>query len=345
MFNDARKLTTDQQYLLRVRAVDMVFKNGITRRQSAKLLGVSRSHVNKWCQAFELGGYDALKLGRRGRRPLEQMALNPHQCAQIKNIITDNTPDQLKMPFVLWERVAIRELIRSKLGITLALRTLSDYLARWGMTPQRPVERAYQRNPQAVEKWQNEEYTTIRERAQREGATILWGDETGVQNQSNQGRSFAPKGQTPEIRKVGKKLRVNMISTVTNRGKIRFMIYEGKMNQKLFIDFLKRLIASNQGKVFLILDNLSVHHGKIIKEWVSLNHENIELFFIPSYSPELNPDEYLNRDLKKNVNASRSPRNISELKQNLTSFMRKLQKSPARVLKYFNSSWIQYAAT
>jgi transposase len=176
-------------------------------------------------------------------------------------------------------------------------------------------------------------------------ATILWGDETGVQNQSNQGRSFAPKSQTPEIRKVGKKLRVNMISTVSNRGKVRFMIYEGKMNQKLFIDFLKRLIASNVGKVFLILDNLPVHHGKIVKEWVSLNHENIELFFIPSYSPELNPDEYLNRDLKKNVNASRAPRNISELKQNLTSFMRKLQKSPARFLKYFNSSWIQYAAT
>jgi transposase len=158
-----------------------------------------------------LGGYEALRLGRRGRRPLEQMALKPHQCAQIKKIITDNAPDQLKMPFVLWERVAIRELIRSKHGITLALRTLSDYLARWGMTPQRPVERAYQRGPQAVEKWQNEEYTTIREHAQREGATILWGDETGVQNQSNQGRSFAQKGQTPEIRKVGKKLRVNMI--------------------------------------------------------------------------------------------------------------------------------------
>jgi transposase len=123
------------------------------------------------------------------------------------------------------------------------------------------------------------------------------------------------------------------------------MIYEGKMNQKLFIDFLKRLIASNVAEVSLILDNLPVRHGKIVKEWVSLNHENIELFFIPSYSPELNSDEYLNRDLKKSVNASRAPRNISELKQNLTSFMRKLQKSPARVLKYFNSSRIQYAAT
>jgi len=344
MFDDARKLTTEQQHLLRIRAVDMVFKNGVTRRKTAKLLGISRSHVNKWCKRFEFGGYEALKLGRRGRRPQEQMALNPHQCAQIKNIITDNTPDQLKMPFVLWERVAIRELIIIKFGITLALRTLSDYLARWGMTPQRPVERAYQRNAKAVDKWRDEEYPKISKRAQREGATILWGDETGVQNHANHGRSFAPKGQTPEIRKTGKKLKVNMISAVSNRGEVRFMIYEGKMNQQLFIEFLKRLVKSSKKKTFLILDNLSVHHGKLVKEWVSLNKDSIELFFIPSYSPELNPDEYLNRDLKKNVNASRIPRDIPELKKNLLSFMRKLQKSHSRVLKYFNSSWIQYAA-
>ncbi len=342
---DARSYTSEQQKLLRIKAVDMVFKHGYTKRATAKALGVSRVHVIKWCQAFELNGYEGLELGRRGRRPGEQMALKPWQCATITNIIRDQTPDQLKMPFVLWERVGIRELIRQKFGITLALRTVGDYLRRWGMTPQRPIERAYSQNPKKIEKWLEEEYPEIKKRAEEDGAIILWGDETGVQNKSNAGRSYAPKGKTPVIRKSGKKLKVNMISAVSNRGHVRFMIYSGKMDQKLFIRFLKRVVSSCDQKVFFITDNLSVHHGKEVAAWVAERKDQIELFFIPSYSPELNPDEYLNRDLKKNVNNSRIPRTEKELKDNLLSFMRKLQKLPKRVMSYFNSKKIAYAAT
>lgn len=341
---DARKYTTEQQQLLRLKAVDMVFKENYTQRATAKALGVSRQHVVKWCKAFENGGYEALKLGRRGRRPQEQMALKPWQCATIVNLICDRTPDQLKLPFVLWERVGVRELIKEKFGITLALRTVGEYLRRWNLTPQRPVERAYEQNPKTMDKWLNEEYPAIKARAQKEGALIFWGDETGVQNGSNHSRSYAPIGKTPEIKKTGKKLRINMISAITNRGEVRFMIYAGKMNQAMFISFLKRLISTSKQKVFFITDNLKVHHGKKVAAWVAKHSSQIELFFIPSYSPELNPDEYLNRDLKKNVHASRTPRTQAELKNNLLSFMRKLQKLPERVMGYFNSKHIAYAA-
>lgn len=341
---DARSYTTEQQKLLRIKAVDLVFKEGYTQRATAKLLGVSRQHVVKWCKAFELGGYDALELGRRGRRPQEQMALKPWQCATIFNLICDKTPDQIKMPFVLWERAGVRELIKRKFGISLALRTVGEYLRRWGMTPQRPVERAYEKNPNAVERWLHEEYPQIHERAAREGALILWADETGVQNSANHGRSYAPIGKTPEIKATGKRHRVNMISAISNRGHVRFMIYEEKMTQAVFIRFLKRLISSSEQKIFLITDNLKVHHGKKVSAWVSKQNSQIELFFIPSYSPELNPDEYLNRDLKKNVHSKAIPRSLKDLKRNIISFMRRLQKSPARVIKYFVSSHIKYAA-
>lgn len=341
---DARSYTSDQQKLLRIKAVDMVFKAGFTQRAAAKALGVSRQHVVKWCKAFEYGGYEALELGRRGRRPGEQMLLKPWQCAIITNIIRDNTPDQLKMPFVLWERIAVRELIQKRFGITLALRTVGEYLKRWGMTPQRPVERAYERNPKAVEDWLKIEFPEIKKRADEEGVTILWGDETGVQNTANAGRSYSPSGKTPEIRKSGKKVKVNMISAITNLGEVRFMIYSGKLNQQTFICFLKRIISTFPGKIFFITDNLKVHHGKKVAAWVDQHHDQIELFFIPSYCPELNPDEYLNRDLKKNVNSAGVPRTESDLKSNLISFMRRLQKRPLRVMNYFHSKYIEYAA-
>ena len=322
----------------------MVFKHGYTQRAAAKALEVSKTHMNRWCKAFEEGGYKALELGRRGRRLNEKRLLQPHQCATLVNIIKDKTPDQEKMPFVLWERVAVRELIKKQFGVTIALRTVSEYLKRWGMTPQRPIERAREQNSKAVKKWLEETYPEIKNQAKKEGAVVLWGDETGVQNCANTGRSFAPKGQTPVIKKQGKRLRTNMISAVSNKGHVRFMVYSSKMTQQVFMIFLRRVTKTFDQKVFMIVDNLKVHHGKLVKKWVEENAGQIELFFIPSYSPELNPDEYLNRDLKKNVNRTLAPRTETDLKRNLISFMRKIQKLPNRIRKYFKSRHIAYAS-
>lgn len=321
----------------------MVLIGEMSKRKVANLLGVSRTHVGKWCRLYEQGGYAALEIGKRGRRPDEQLRLQPWQCAVIVNLIRDRMPDQLKMPFVLWTRAAVRDLIAERFGITLAVRTVGDYLARWGMTPQKPVERAYQRNPKAIQKWLEEDFPKLKEQAKKDGATILWADETGIQNTANCGRSYAPPGQTPTVRVDGKRLKINMISAVGNRGDVRFMLYEGKMNQGRFIQFLQRVVASFDQKVVLIVDNLRVHHGKLVKAWVEKNADSIELYFIPSYSPELNPDEYLNRDLKKNVNSRTTPRTQAELKANVLSFMRMLQKIPARVKLYFSSRHIEYA--
>ena len=212
----------------------------------------------------------------------------------------------MKLPFALWTRIAVQQLIRQLWSIDMPIRTVGEYLKRWGFTPQKPLRRAYKQNPKAVKKWLNDQYPTIVKRAKKEKAEIHWGDETGLCNDSYHGRSYAPRGQTPAIRLHPRCKRVNLISTVTNQGKVRFMVYKDKMNSDTMIKFMERLIKNSERKIFLILDNLKVHHSYIVRDWLEEHKAQIEAFFLPSYSPELNPDEYLNCDLKGGVYSGHS---------------------------------------
>lgn len=341
---DARTLSPKQQETIRKTAVRMVFQEDYSQRAAARAVGVSRQEVNGWCRKYEKFGMSSLDAKPRGRKVGQNTQLQPWQCAHIVKAITDKTPDQLKLPFVLWTRAAVRDYIEEKFGIVLTLNTMGNYLKRWNFTPQKPIKKAYEQNPKAVEKWMTEEYPAIKKRARKEKALIYWGDETNITNEIHHGRSYAPKGKTPEVKKVGKKIKINMISAITNKGGLRWMSYTSTMTQNKYILFLARLIRTESKKIFFIADNLSVHHGKKVKAWAEQHGGRIELFFIPSYSPELNPDEYLNRDLKTNVHRAKAPRDFKQLKANLKSFMSMLQKTPARVMKYFHSSKLQYAS-
>ena len=252
--------------------------------------------------------------------------------------------DQLKLTFAIWTRIAVQDLIRQRWGIEIPIRTIGDYLKRWNFTPQKPLKRAYEQNPKAVSKWLNEEYPAIKQKAKNEDAEIHWGDETGLCNDSYHGRGYAPKGKTPVISLSAKKCeRVNLISSITNQGKVRFMIYKDRLNADTFIKFLKRLIKDSDRKIFLILDNLRVHHSYKVRDWLLEHEEQIEVFFLPSYSPELNPDEYLNCDLKAGVHSGPPVRTREQLKSRALSHLRKLQKMPKRIMKYFKHHKIAYA--
>ena len=186
-------------------------------------------------------------------------------------------------------------------------------IKQWGFTPQKPVRRAYERNEKKVKEWMTETYPAIAKKAKAEGAEIHWGDETGVKAEDQVGRGFAPKGNTPVRKHSGKKdQKINMISSITNQGKVRFMFYEGSMNAQMLIKFLKRLIKDSKCKIHLILDNLPSHHSHVVRDWVKERNDKIELHYLPSYSPDLNPDEYLNCDLKAELAKSGSRRNKSE---------------------------------
>ena len=343
MNEDARTLPAAAQEEKRKQAVKL-WKNGNNYREIAELVGVHDLTVGKWIRSYKSQGLSSIKSKIRGRKSGTGRYLSESQEAQIKRTITDKTPDQLKLSYALWTRKAVQEVIEQETGVRLAIRTVGKYLSLWGFTPQKPLKKAYEQNPAKVKQWLEEDYPAIKEQAKRESAEIYWGDETGIRNDAQHERGYAPKGKTPVVRLNAKRDSTNMISAVNNQGKVRFHIYDGSMNADVLIDFMKRLIKDAKRKVYLILDNLRVHHAKVVKAWLEENKDQIAVFYLPAYSPELNPDEYLNCDLKAGVHSGTPARSKKGLKKKVVSHMRMLQKRPARVRKYFKHRCIRYAA-
>ncbi len=269
--------------------------------------------------------------------------MTSEQEKDIQKKITEKTPDQLKMNFALWTRRAVCELIKQEYGLSMPIRTCGEYLKRWGFTPQKPTKRVYEQHPQAVAKWMEETYPTIAKEAKSQNTEIHWGDETSVRSDCQHGRGYAPKGQTPILREKAKRFSTNMISSVTNQGKMCWMIYRETLTSQVFIRFMQRLIEDSKKKVFLIVDNLRVHHSAPFKEWVEANKERIALFHLPSYSPEHNPDEYLNGDLKSDLGRKVPPMDQKHPEKNLIGSMRRLSKSPQRVASYFDHPAVAYS--
>src|SRR5690606_9923114 len=336
---DARKLSLAALEEKR-RLAHQLRKRGMTRAEIGEIVGVHADTVGKWLKlrSNELG-YET-----PGRKVGSGTRLSQEQSERIRKLVIDKTPDQLKMPYALWTRESVRELIRSQCGIEMPVRTVGDYLKRWGMTPQKPQKRAYEQRAPEVQAWLEDEYPAIQERAKREDAEIYWGDETGIRNDCQHERGYALKGKTPTIRLNAKRESINMISAVTNQGKVRFRFFEGIMNADILIDFMMRLLKDAKRKVDLILDNLRVHHAKPVKEWLEEHKQMIEVFYLPAYSPELNPDEYLNCDLKAGVHSGTPARNKKQLKKKASNHMKMLQKKPKRVKSYFEHEKILYAA-
>ena len=340
---DFRKLPASTQAELRRVAVNMVL-SGTSRIDVAKAIGVNRRFIGEWVRAWEAMGDAALAGGRRGRRPGEQKALNRRQEATIRRLVVGRCPDQLKLPFALWTREAVGQLIERNTGLRLSLTAISTYLSAWGLTPQKPIRRATERNEAAIQAWMKREYPAIAKRARKEKAEIHWSDETGVSNQANYGRSFAPAGETPVIPRPAARFTQSMISSVTNQGKLRFMIYDGALNATIFLKFLRRLVKDTTRKLFVIVDNLRVHRARTVMAWEAENKDRIELFYLPPYAPERNPDEYVNNDVKQAMGRRTTPMDNTAMKAGLTSHMRGLQRKPHKVRTFFQAPDVRYAA-
>ena len=340
---DGRKLSYDELHDCRKQAVLLV-KKGETHAETARLVGVHRNTVNRWISVWSNKGVKALKPRQRGVNEGTGRTLSREQERVIASKIIDHSPDQLKLAFALWTREAVAQLVKDTYGLPIPIRTIGDYLRRWGMTPQKPVKRAYQRSEPAVKKWLEEDYPMIKAKAKKLGAEIQWADETGLQNGENRGRSFSIKGKTPVRKHDGRREKANMISSVTNQGKLRFMFYEGRFNQDVLMKYLKRLIKDADGRLLIvILDNHPSHHGKKLKKWAGGNSSKIMLHYLPSYSPDLNPDEFLNCDLKTEIAKKPERREKGALKKTALGVLRSLQKQPARVASYFKAKTISYA--
>lgn len=319
-------------------------RGGATYDAIAQQLGLSRTGVFNICKRYAQSGAKALKDAPKGRRPGEGRRLSAQQEAEIQKLIADKMPDQLKMPYALWSRPAVVALIAERYGIVLPVRTMGHYLKRWGFTPQKPIRRAYEQSPKAVQEWLEVTYPRIAQEAKAAGAEILWGDETGLRSDDVRGRSFAPKGKTPVVRVNSRREGLSIISAVSNKGQMRWKIFEGALNADILIDFLRRLIKGASRKIFLILDNLRVHHARPVKAWLSEHADAIKVFYLPSYSPELNPDEMANADIKQAVTKRAPARTKAQLVKAAVSHLRSVQKQPARVQSYFQHDPVKYAA-
>jgi len=338
---DARSISPQAQETLRRRAVKAVLA-GRRQKDVVAIFGVSQSALTKWLKLYRQSGEKALTPLKRGRH--KSIQLEPWQATQTVRTITDHCPDQVKMPWALWTRDAVSQLIKESYGITISRWTAGRYLRRWGFTPQKPAKRALEQNPEAVQYWLETEYPTIKAAAEKEQAEIHWGDEMGIRSDHQSGRTWGLKGKTPVISSTGQRFSSNMISTITNRGTLRFMVFTKRFTADVFIGFLRRLVGSVDQKVYLIVDNHSVHRAKKVGKWLKKHKEQIAIFYLPPYSPELNPDELLNNDVKNNASKSYRPQNKTELVQNMRFYLRITQKRPDIVRKFFKAPSVAYAA-
>jgi transposase len=340
---DGRKLSIDAQEERRKTIVRMR-KQGKKLWEIEEAVSLSRTAVCKALKTYREGGWKALRGKKRGTLKGQNRHLTSDQERRIKAKIIDRRPEQLKLDFALWTRGAVRQLILLECEIDMPIRTVGEYLKRWGFTPQKPVKFAYERQPEKVKEWMDNTFPEIREKAHKEKGEIYWGDETGLRAGDIRGKGYAPRGETPVTNATAKYENLSMISAITNKGRVHWMIVDGTVNSERFIEFLDGLRRDSRKKIFLILDNLRVHHSKPVQEWLEKWATRIEVYFLPAYSPDLNPDEHLNADLKQGVGSKAPARTKIHLQKAATEHMTMLEGNPKRIRKYFKDPAIKYAA-
>ena len=337
---DARGLTHDKLTELRRRAVSAV-QNGESPEQVARVMGVHRSTMYGWLARYRAGGWDRLDARKRGgRRPkLDGAALK-----WIYRTVTLGNPQQFKFRFALWTSAMVGVLIRERFGIPLSRASVCRLLGQLGLSAQRPLWRAYQQDPAAVDRWLREEFPRISALAKVEKAAIWFGDEAGIRSDAHAGTTWAPRGATPVVSTTGARFGLNLISAVTRRGDFRFMGVKGRVNADVFIGFLKRLLRGGRKPIFLIVDGHPTHKAVKVRRFVESLAGRLRLFFFPPYSPELNPDEHVWNDLKNNGIGRQALTGPDQMKSEVLSHLRTLQKLPVLIRSFFQAPSTAYAA-
>lgn len=337
-----KRKNQDAQEETRFRVAEYLRKKLGTQKQASEIFGITERSVNKIWSRYRAGGKRALSSKKRGIRG--GMKLKKDQAYKVRELIKEKLPEQLKLPFGLWTREAVQQLISQRFGVELSRWQVGRYLKKWGYTPQKPIKKAFEQKPEQVKKWLEEQYPAIQKRAKSEKATIYFGDETGCRSDHQSGKSYAPKGKTPIIKATGKRYTVHMISAISNKGHLQFMLMEKGFNSEVFKTFLQQMIKYSRTKVFFITDNHPAHKTIKLNQWLEENKERLEVFFIPPYSPELNPQEYVNQDLKTNIIGKKRAINKEQLKENINGFMNKRKADKPQVKKYFHHRHARYAA-
>lgn len=337
---DGRRLRHDVLTELRKRAVAQV-QGGESPEEVIKAMGFCRACIYNWLAMYREGGWDALDAKKRGGRPRR---LTGRMIARVYKVVTQGDPRQYKFPFALWTRRAIATLIYQRYGVRLSVNSVGRLLAQLGITPQKPLWRAYQQDPELVRRWIQEEYPQIEREARRKGAEVWFGDESGVRSDYHAGTTWGRRGKTPVVQATGTRYRLNMLSAVNRRGRMRFMIESKGLNARVFCRFLDRLMVGSPRKVFLIVDGHPMHKSGAVKRKVEGYKGQLRLFLLPPYSPELNPDEGVWREVKSGRLGRAGFFSFSEMKSKTVGALRHLAKNPGKIRALFNTETTRYAA-
>jgi transposase len=337
---DGRKLSHETLEEIRIRAVTLV-QEGKSPEEVIATLGMARYCIYNWLAAYRSGGWHALKSKKLNGRPKK---LTGKQIQWIYKAIVQKNPQQYRFEFALWTLKLVKEMIHLKLGVKLSIASVWRLLKQLGLTCQRPLFKAYQQDAKAVKNWLRTTYPKIKILAKRVKAEIFFGDEAGVRSDFHAGTTWAPKGETPIVESNGQRFGLNIISAVSPKGEMRVMVVEGTVKTQEFITFLSRLLVGAKNKVFLIVDGHPIHRSKKVKEYVASTKGRLGLFYLPGYSPELNPDEFVWNDLKNQVVGRKFISTKDDLKSIVIGGMRSLQKNPVKIKSYFQAKHTQYAA-
>jgi len=332
---DARKLDHKGLTQLRQRAIHSV-QNGESPEIVARVFGISRAAIYNWLAKYRKGGWGQLDARKRGGRPPK---LDGQALRYIYDTVTMKNPMQLKFSFALWTSAMVAQLIHDKFGIRLSRSSVSRLLNQLGLSAQRPLWRAYQQDPEKVEQWLNDQFPKIKALAKQRKADIFFGDEAGVRSDYHSGTTWSKRGTS-----TGARFGLNLISAISPRGQMRFMVTKSSVGASVFIEFLKRLIHNAENPIYLIVDGHPAHKAKKVKAFVESVKERLQLFYLPGYSPELNPDELVWNNLKNQGIGRKVIETKPQMKKAVLSHMRSIQKSPGLICSFFQTPTTRYAA-
>ena len=340
MKRDGRTLDHQTLETIRLMAVERV-REGERASEVIEAYGFNRTTIYKWLKvAFRPGaGIKALRSTKATGRP---RSLSPAQERRVFRWINGRDPRQYGLDFGLWTRMVVAELIEKKFGVHLGVSAVGELLAKLGLTPQKPLQRAYQRDPQAVERWQRETYPAIARKAKRQGAEVFFWDESGFRADTVHGKTWGVRGQTPVVQRPGQRQSISAASAVTARGAFWFCMYEGGLNGELFVDLLKKMMHRRRKSVHLILDSLPAHKRAIVSEYVASTAGRLTLHFLPGYAPDLNPDELVWSHIKRTGTARRPLQKGEKLREKVAEQLEKLQQLPSLIRSFFNAPSVAY---
>lgn len=337
---DGRTLDHKTNEYLRKQAVDRVVNGDEKPSEVMRSMGLCRTTIYRWLRAFNAGGERSLdSTTASGRHP----KLTEKQTAQVRSWIVGKDPRQYGFDFGLWTRRIVCDLIETKFGIQLGLTAVGRLLAKQGITPQKPLRRAYERDPERVTHWIKKEYPKLRRRARKVGATIFFLDEAGFSSEPSLGKTYGLKGHTPIVHTTGQRQKVSAISAISSKGGFWSKVYTGMLNATRFVEFLKDFRRGGRGKVFLVVDGHPSHKAKKVQEYVKSTKGMLELHFLPPYAPDLNPDEFVWQYAKTNGVAKKPLKKNESLKERVVQILAEIKKASSLVRSFFGAPSVAYA--